>query len=173
MSGGYGDIAALLTFVGGIIQGQAQREAAEQVKKWNEAKQVEAEQDAASTEQWARYNENQQRRADKLKRSRMSVRYIKSGVTTEQGTTAALVLEEQEIQDEMAALSIKAKGISDAARLRSRASFFNVAGRNAEKAGKTQSIGTMIGAAAQSLVIYGTVGSGASGSGASGSGGTT
>jgi hypothetical protein len=165
MAGGYGDTAAFMNFIGGLISSAAQREAGQQVQKYYEAKQVEANQDAESTERWARYNENQQRRTDKLKRSKMSVRYIKSGVTTDQGTTAALVLEEQEIQDEMTALSIRAKGISDAARLRSRSSHFRVAGRNALASSKTAAWGTLFASAATSATLADGPGSASGGDG--------
>lgn len=125
--------------VGMAYEAAEEEQAASNAARYNlEAKQVAAEQDAESTKLWTEYNERQQRRSDKLKRSSMAIRYTKSGVSIND-STAALVLEEQELQDEMAALSIRAKGITEAAKLKSQASFFNVAARREKRSGKSRS----------------------------------
>lgn len=110
-------------------------------------------QEAENRRLWSLYNARQQRVKDNLKRSVMSVAYLKSGVTIDPGTTAGMVIERQAAQDEMAAMSIELQGITESSRLRSQAIFSRFRSKQALSAAKRAAFGTVVGGIGQSAVI--------------------
>ena len=83
---------------------------AEEQAEYNAALQmIQAEESRA----WAEYDEARLREIQEFNRSQMLVDLLRNGGTIEEGTAGDMILREQEIQDEMEALTIRRRADSE------------------------------------------------------------
>jgi len=132
------------SFLTGAVKTYAIVQAGKQQKRAQDFNAAVAAQQGEQARDWARYNEQRERRKQKFRRGQMVVDLLKNGISIDEGTTPDLLLMEQEIQDEMDALAIRNQGLSRQAQLLSRASFFKFQGAVAESTSKIAAIGTVL-----------------------------
>ncbi len=117
-----------MRLIGGAISAYYTDRSAKAKKReeyYNSARAVE---DAKAAKQWADFNERQDRKKSRYRRGQMIVDLLKSGVTIDVGTTASALLIEQEVQDEISAITIRRKGASTVNLLMERAALFRARG---------------------------------------------
>ncbi len=135
--------------VSAVGQFQAAR-AAENVAEFNAAV---LRNDAVNAQKWSAYREEREREKAKHLRANMVTQFLSSGVTIDEGTTPALVIEEQLIQDEMDAIAIRRAGVNEANALENRARVTLFEGDQNAKALRIGGVTTLITGVAQSTAI--------------------
>lgn len=153
------EIMVAAALISGGVSAYGQYQAGKQQARIANFNAAIAENNAVAAKQWASYNEDRYREQAKFQRARMISAYLKNGVSLEAGTTPMLVLEEQLVQDELEALSIRRGGEGEAGRYRSSAAMSRLEGSAAQTAsyyGAGSTLLTSAFSAAETSQKYGT-----------------
>lgn len=145
--------AALLAAGGGLFQAFTLVEAGKQSERMSDYNAAIAMNNAIAAEQWASYNERQQRKQDAFSLGQMAVNAYKRGIVVDEGESADIVLQEQEIENELAALSIRQLGIAEARSFRSQAAGIISRGKSARKQANAQAVLSLIGGAGKATQL--------------------
>lgn len=150
--------AIVLAVASGIYTAVNQVNQAKQQKKVADYNAALARNNAVSAKAWADYNEAREREKQKYRRGKMMVAFMKNGVQIDEGSSAAAVMDEQLVQDELDSLSIRRQGQMAQNRYMSQADMSVFEGKEAIRAGYTNAGGTLLTTAANVASIAATKG---------------
>jgi hypothetical protein len=163
---GVAEGALAVNAIGAAISAGAAYQQGQNQQAWGNYNAQVANNNAVYAQQLGKYKEDRQREADRYKRSKMEVLFMKAGVQLDETSSAALVMDEQAVQDEMEALMIRNGAQVEANRFRSQAVLDRMQGYKAAQQG-------MLGAGATLLTSAGSIGMQGYRAGVWGSSGTT
>lgn len=130
--------------VSGAFTAFSQVQQAKQQKKVADYNAAIARNNAISAKQWADYNAEREREKQRYRRGKMTVAFLKSGVTIDEGDSSGIVLDEQLVQDELDILSIKRQGQAASQRFESQAALSVFEGKEAVREGYYNAAGTLL-----------------------------
>lgn len=141
---GVAEAALAVSAVGAAVSAGSAYQQGQDQKAWGNYNAQVANNNAIYAQQLGQYKEERQREADAYKRGKMATLFMKSGVQIDETSSAALVMDEQAVQDEMEALMIRNGAQVEANRFRSQAVLDRMQGNAAARQGMLTAGATLL-----------------------------
>lgn len=141
---GVAEGALAVSAVGAAVSAGAAYQQGQNQQAWGNYNAQVANNNAIYAQQLGAYKEDRQREADRYKRSKMEALFLKSGVQLDETSSAALVMDEQAVQDEMEALTIRNGAEVETNRFRSQAVLDRRQGNAAAQQGTLNAGATLL-----------------------------
>lgn len=104
---------------------------------------------AIYAQQLGAYKEERQREVDQYKRGKMATLFMKNGIQIDETSSAAAVLDEQSVQDELEALMIRNGAAAESNRYRNQGALDLAEGNMKARTATTSAAGTLLQGAGQ------------------------